>query len=195
MNSELRGEFDKLAADYEQMKADLRNVLEEEVENVQKQLTRSEKIEQEEEESQPIVEVKKQLPEVREDVLLISKDAYRLLFAETRIQLKNEAGLIAELRRQNAMQREVIHEFVHFLNDPEIENESINSVLAELLPEIESVRKEKSVLLKNNESMLEQLEHLKRQLEDRNSELKQCATMGEENANLKNALSMGSKEI
>ena len=41
------------------MKTDLRKVLEEEVENVQKKLTRSEKIEQAEEESLTVVEMKK----------------------------------------------------------------------------------------------------------------------------------------
>lgn len=203
MNTQLRSEYDKLAMDYDAMKSDLRKVLEAEVENVQKRLDKSEKMELDEKYLEEVrryppsevrrspESISRHSPDVRrspgdlrrspaelrrspvelncsfekrDDMVLISHSAYRDLFAESRAQLKNEAGLIYDLKRQNALQQKVITEFIYFLQDPEIENESLNSMLAELLPEIESVRKEKYELIKNNESMLEQLYHLQKQL-------------------------------
>ncbi len=71
-----------------------------------------------------------------EDKVVISKESYGLLFSESRRQLRASLKLVEELRRNNAVLREAVKEFVHFLNDPQAETHSINSVLAEIMPEI-----------------------------------------------------------
>lgn len=89
MNSELRAEYDKLAADFTQIKEDLKVIVEEEVENVQKKLEKSENFEQTDDlKPEPVVE------ETGTNMVVLSQEMYRFLFSETRTQLKKEASLI-----------------------------------------------------------------------------------------------------